>query len=178
MTEIAATKERRPGAVYRVGEYPIPAARISAFLALLTVIAAFCMPLVVAYDDARALQKWEEEKAASEPVKILGFELSFGEDDEFVPPSEKGRMGECVMLFMVLIFLAGLAAAVLGGVAAIAGPERSLGASGAIAGVSGVVLAAYLSPMGLIVLAIIAAALLFAAIFGGIASAFSAGAGC
>lgn len=148
----------------------VQAARASAILGVLTLIAAFFMPLVVAFDDARAEAEWEGPKV----VKVLGVTVSAGEQ-EFVPPSEKGEMGGCVMVFMFLLTFTGLAALVLGIAGAIS--ALSMAAVGALSGVGGVLLAAWLSPMGLAVLAVMAIVALFGLVFGGVATA-SGGGGC
>jgi len=146
------------------------AARASAILGVLTLIAAFFMPLVVAFDDARARAEWEGPKE----VKVLGITVATGEQ-EFVPPSEKGEMRGCVMVFMFLLTFAGLAALVLG----IAGAISALGmaALGALSGVGGVLLAAWLSPMGFAVLGVLAVIAVFGLLFGGFVTATDGG-GC
>lgn len=148
----------------------VGAAHASAVLGVLTLIAAFFMPLVVAIDDARAEAEWEGPQA----VKVLGITVTAG-DQEFVPPSEKGEMRSCVMLFMFLLTFAGLVALVLG----VAGAISALGmaALGAVSGVGGVLLAAWLSPMGFAVLGVMAIVALFGLLFGGFVTATNGG-GC
>ncbi|MEM9618456.1 MAG: hypothetical protein AAF936_10890 [Pseudomonadota bacterium] len=146
------------------------AARASAVLGVLTLIAAFFMPLVVALDDARAKAEWEGPRE----VKVLGITVAAGEQ-EFVPPSEKGEMRGCVMLFMFLLAFAGLTALLLG----IGGAISAFGmaALGALSGVGGVLLAAWLSPMGFAVLGVIAIVSVLGLLFGGFVTA-TGGGGC
>ncbi|MEO1241480.1 MAG: hypothetical protein AAFX54_06185 [Pseudomonadota bacterium] len=148
----------------------VGAARASAIIGVITLIAACFMPLVVAYDDARAKAQWE----GPEVVKILGVTVATGEQ-EFVPPSEKGEMRGCVMAFMVTLTFAGLAAVLLG----VAGAISALGMAGigALSGAGGVLLAAWLSPMGLAVLGVIAIVTVFMLAFGGFVTATDGG-GC
>ncbi len=156
-----------PGLLTRSGRRD--AARASAILGVLTLMAAFFMPLVVAFDDARAEAEWEGPQS----VKVLGITVTAGEQ-EFVPPSEKGEMRGCVMLFMFLLTFAGLAALAL----AIGGAISAFGmaALGALSGVGGVLLAAWLSPMGLAVLGVMAIVAVFGLLFGGFVTA--SGGGC
>ena len=148
----------------------VQAARASAILGVITLIAAFFMPVVVAFDDARAEAEWEGPRA----VTVLGVTVTAGEQ-EFVPPSEKGEMRGCVLLFMFLLTFAGLAALVLG----IAGAISALGmaALGAVSGVGGVLLAAWLSPMGLAVLGAMAVVAVLGLLFGGFVTT-TGGGGC
>lgn len=146
------------------------AARASAVLGVFTLIAALFMPVVVAFDDARAEAEWEGPKT----VKVLGVTVSAGEQ-EFVPPSEKGEMRGCVMVFMFLLTFAGLTALLLG----IGGAISAFGmaALGALSGVGGVLLAAWLSPMGFAVLGVIAIVSVLGLLFGGFVTATDGG-GC
>ena len=141
--------------------------RASLVFGALALIAACFMPFVVAWDDSRALEKWQQ----SEPVEIFGFRLG---SDEFVPPSDKGEMGPCVMLFMMAITLSGLAALILG-IIAILRLSLWTGFLGSAMGIGGVLLAAWLSPMGLMVLGVIAICMLLASLGAGLSGA---GASC
>ena len=166
MNQPTANIEADPKAGFETGWTP---ARLSVLLGFVALAAAFLMPAVVAWDDKRAFEKWE----AREPVKVWIFTASKG---EFVPPSEKGDMGPCVMLFMMGVTLVAGAAIAIGGGAVIDGPEKVQAMFGILAGIAGALLAAWLSPAGLIVLAYIAGAFLIAAIIPGI-GAFGGG-GC
>lgn len=145
-------------------------ALLSFGLGLAALIAACFMPVVVAYDDERARQKWEQ----TEPVEILG--LQFGKAKEFVPPSERGETGSCVILFMIGIVFAGGSALLLG-VVALFGPAKLRALLGAGSGVGGVLLGAWLTPMGLWVLVMIAIGLLVASVLSALGFS-SSGGGC
>ena len=107
-------------------------------------------------------------------MKIFGVTVGGG---EFVPPSERGIMGSCVMLFMIGLTLTGLAAVILG-VAAVSSPTLRPSVLGALSGGGGVILAAYLSPMGLAVLVLIAAGFVIAGLFSGFTAFSGFGGGC
>ncbi|MEM8772323.1 MAG: hypothetical protein AAGD92_11790 [Pseudomonadota bacterium] len=146
--------------------------RFAVVLAVLTFIGAALMPVIVAYDDRKALENYEAEQA--DPVKILGFEVGRG---AFEPPSESSFPAGRTVLAMIYVSMAGLGAIFLGLEALIFGPNRALAALGAGLGPAGIVTAALLTPWGLSMLLIVG--LIFAlALIGVVAVSIVGSGGC
>ena len=147
-------------------------ARLSLVLGLVSLLAACFMPVVVDWDDKRAYERYLEEQ--EKPTKKL-LDFAFGRN-EFVPPSEKGTMGDCVLLFMVAITVVGTFAFILC-VASITGPNPLLSVIGGLSGLLGMALAAWFTPMGLAVLVWIGVFMLFVFVLAGVGATFGDGGG-
>ena len=136
------------------------ASKMALFLGLLAFIAACFTPAVVAWDDERARIAFEETDPEDRPWWRPAPKV------EFVPPSEEGKIEDCVALFLIVVSMTGMAAFWVGAravfaEAAIGRKRRTNAGLGMAAGPAGVVLAAWLSPMGLAFLWILAIAAVF-----------------
>ncbi len=134
---------------------------MAVILALVALIASPFTPLVVTIDDERERIRHEQ----SEPIE-LGFGITLG-GGEFVPPSESGLVGNCVVLFVVAIAALGVFAMVMAGNSLMSHRTLSLNRQlqavlGFFGGPSAMVIAVALSPLGWWFLGLILLAFLLA----------------